>query len=519
MYINKKIDPQSWRKDLPAFEETIKAFHEGKISKKDYKSFSGRYGSYSQRDGKHNMLRLRMTAGSADKNKLNFAADMVKKYGIDLVHFTTCQTIQLHNLNDEATIEIMSDALNHDIVTLGGGGDYPRNVMCSPLSGVDPEETFDVMPYAKAASDYLMHYIDAQKMPRKLKVAFSNSDKNDTHATFRDLGFVAKDNGKFDVYAAGGLGNQPKLGVKVVEDLDPQDILYVIRAMWLMFRQYGNYENRAKARTRFMQETLGGPEKFAEAFRDCLQDVYDKDDLKIPVQKEPMTKKEGNGTVPRKDYRVIAQKQPGLYAVKYHPIGGSPNPEVFIELAKAINEIDDAQLRLAPDETSYIINLTGDEANRIMDITEKDAAKSDFETTISCIGASVCQVGIRDSQSLLKKMVEAAREAGLKEDSLPQMHISGCPSSCGTHQVGSIGFRGFIKMVDKKPMPGFMLFINGEDGLHDEQLGEEVGVMLEDDIPKFIVELGKLVESSQKNYSDFIKENPDAIKTLAQKYI
>lgn len=519
MYSIKKIDPQSWRKDLPAFEETIKAFHEGKVSKKDYKSFSGRFGSYSQRDGKHSMLRLRMTAGEADKNKLNFAAEAVKKYGIDLVHFTTCQTIQLHNLDDEATIEIMSNALNHDIVTLGGGGDYPRNVMCSPLSGVDPEETFDVMPYAKAASEYLMHYIDAQKMPRKLKVAFSNSPKNDTHATFRDLGFVAKENGKFDVYAAGGLGNQPKLGVKVIEDLEPQDILYPIRAMWLLFIEYGNYDNRAKARTRFMQETLGGPEKFAEAFQNCLKEVYEKDDLKIPVQNAPLTAKKGDGSLPRKDYRIIEQKQPGLFAVKYHPIGGSPDPKVFMELAKAINEIEGAVLRLAPDETSYIINLTGDEANRILDITQKDAALSDFETTISCIGASVCQVGIRDSQSLLKKMVEAARAAHIKEDALPQMHISGCPSSCGTHQVGSIGFRGFIKMVDKKPMPGFMLFINGEDELHDEKLGEEVGVMLEDDIPKFIVELGQMVEASQKSYSEFIKENPNAVKDLAQKYI
>lgn len=44
--------------------------------------------------------------------------------------------------------------------------------MCSPLSGVEADEYFDVMPYAEKMADYLVHYIDREKMPRKLKVAF-----------------------------------------------------------------------------------------------------------------------------------------------------------------------------------------------------------------------------------------------------------------------------------------------------------------------------------------------------------
>ena len=40
---------------------------------------------------------------------------------------------------------------------------------------------------------------------RKLKVGFSNGPANETHATFRDLGFVGREDGNFDVYSAGGL--------------------------------------------------------------------------------------------------------------------------------------------------------------------------------------------------------------------------------------------------------------------------------------------------------------------------
>lgn len=109
-----------------------------------------------------------------------------------------------------------------------------------------------------------MNFIKAEKMPRKLKVCFSNSPKNFTHATFRDLGFVANENGKFDVYSAGGLGNNYKMGVKVAENVEPNKILFYIKAMWLTFRTYGNYENRGKARTRYMQEALGGAENYAK---------------------------------------------------------------------------------------------------------------------------------------------------------------------------------------------------------------------------------------------------------------
>ena len=123
---------------------------------------------------------------------------------------------------------------------------------------VEEDEYFDVMPCAKKASDYLLTLVKAEKMPRKLKVCFSSSKKNLPHATFRDLGFAANEKGLFDVYCCGGLGNNPRFGVKVAEDVNPEDVLYYVKAMRDMFLKHGNYENRAKARTRYMVEALGG---------------------------------------------------------------------------------------------------------------------------------------------------------------------------------------------------------------------------------------------------------------------
>ena len=68
-------------------------------------------------------------------------------------------------------------------------------------------------------------------------------------------------------------------------------------------------------------------------------------------------------------------------------------------------------------------------------------------------------------------MIEAEREAGLKDGSLPKIHISGCMSSCGTHQIGEIGFHGSMKGIDKVAHSAFVLHINGSDLQGKEKMG------------------------------------------------
>ena len=511
-----KIKNEVWKKDLGEFKEKTDQFYAGEMDKASYKGFSGRFGSYAQKDGKASMLRLRMAGGRLTKDKMKFIADSIKKYNVNKVHFTTCQTIQLHNMRLEAVYGIMEEALDHDIVTMGGGGDFPRNVMVSPLSGVEKGEYFDVLPYAEAAGEYLMTFIPKKMMPRKLKVCFSNSPANKTHATFRDLGFVARPDGLFDVYSAGGLGNNPRFGLKVAEAVEPSKILYYICAMRETFIAYGNYEQRGKARTRYMQETLG-EEGYKKAYLEKLDEVFasgEKLDLDITVEE---VKKLGDGSV-AKSPRVTAQKQDGLYAVAYHPVGGCPAPEKLGEIYEVIRDMEDVEARVAPDETMYIINLTGTEAEKVLEVTG-DGAETLFETSVSCIGASICQVGIRDSQALLHNCVDAVRKAGVKDGALPQIHISGCPSSCGTHQTGEIGFHGCVKVIDKVPHPAFTLHLNGCDLQGKEQMGEKAGVLLEDDIPKFLVKLGKIVEDSGMNYKEWSQKYPDEIEKAAEEFI
>ena len=528
-----------FKEDLKDFREMTEKFYAKEVSVKDYKGFSGGFGSYEQRGAEASMLRLRMPGGRITKEKLKFLVDAIAAYDVRRVHLTTCQTVQFHDLGMKAVCDIMEQAMEVGIITRGGGGDFPRNVMVSPLSGVEQGEYFDVLPYAERTGDYLMGMIKTVKLPRKLKVGFSNSPANVTHATFRDLGFVAKENGRFDVYSAGGLGNNYKMGVKVAEDVKPEEVLYYVEAMVRTFTTYGNYESRAKSRTRYMQETLG-VEGYKKAYQEKLLEVKAefKDSLltkessvsaeqksnteeSVVNIKEQESQLKNVAAYPQTESaseRVITQKQAGLYAVAYHPVGGMVPAQKFEEIYEGIKNAAKAEVRVAPDETLYIINLNAQQAEKIHKITA-DGAKNLFETSVSCIGSTVCQIGLRDSQGLLASIVEAVEPYHFADGVLPRIHISGCPSSCGTHQIGKMGFRGASKSVNGKAEPAFAFYVNGQDTQGEERFGEEWGVMLATDIPKFFVELGTVISEEKISYEQWYKKNMDTLKNIVEPYL
>lgn len=504
---------ETFRGEIGAFAETIDAFSKGEMDRKTYKGISGGMGSYAQRDPSKHMLRLRMPAGRLTLERLRFLADTVERYGVGRLKLTTCETVQLHDLSAGQVAPVIEAAIEGDILTKGGGGDNPRNVMCSPLSGVQPGEAFDVVPYAEAVTRYLLSICRDIKMPRKLKIAFCNGVDDNVHSSFRDMGFLAQPDGTFALRIAGGLGANHRMGVLVDEAVPADQVLYYVKAMVDTFCAHGNYQNRAKARTRYMQETLG-PEGLKEAYRAAVAAARTAGGLDLDVT-IPTVDKQGDGALD--DPRALPQKQPGLYAVKYHPIGGALPVEQPARLYALLQEMPGAECRIAPNETLYIINLTASEARKVLEATE-DGARTEFEYSVACIGAAVCQQGVRDSQSVIQAAVQAVREAGLPDGALPKICVSGCPSSCGAHQAGAIGFQGCVRMVEKKPLPAFRLFLGGSDTLGEARFGEPVATILERDIPSLLVELGQAAAASGLSWKEWAEDHGETIQAIITKY-
>lgn len=509
--INRELT-QHFIRETKEFEERSAMFEAGQMDRNTFKQISGKFGCYAQRE-KGYMLRLRFPGGRITREDLFFLGEKMKEYAVDLVKLTTCQTIQVHDLDSSQVLSLMRDCLKAGIITRGGGGDGPRNVMADPLSGVDKKEVFDVMPYALAVSNYLISRIPGLHLPRKLKVGFSGSPENLTHVTFRDLGFLAQEDGSFSVYCAGGLGPHPKLGILVAEHARPEEVSLYVSAMLRLFTKYGNYKVRARSRTRYLQDSLGIPQLQAN-YALCLKEAR-KEEKPCPIPSLPKISKQPDGEI--QGLRILEQKQPGLYCVSFHPIGGCLEGKHLMVLCEILKGIPQSELRLSPDGTLYILHLTAKEVPRILEATE-GGAENPFEASVCCIGVPICQHGIGSSQRLLSSIIQRVRRENFPRNTLPSLHISGCPSSCGAHQAAPLGFVGSMLKKEGQLLPAFRLYVNGSAWAFHSRLGEEVALLSERSIPDFLAELGQAISKAQKDFYTWYPEHEKDFYSLVEKY-
>lgn len=504
--------------EIPSFKASGEQFLEGTMSKMDFKKISGGFGVYAHRDGKSFMIRLRILSGVLSKNQLKVVHEIATKYQVELIHLTTRQAIQFHGLSLDDICEVMEEGLSHNIYTRGAGGSYPRNVAMSPLSGVDPEEVFDVVPYAMAVNAYFLKHIITYHLPRKLKVSFSSSTKDASHATVQDLGFVAvKQDGKeyFKVYAGGGLGRNPRKGIVCQELVEPKDVLFVVEALTKLYIDEGDYENHSKARVRHIVEHMG-EEAFITLYKKYLDEAYAVEGLELNIAKSK-TSKIGESQATNHP-AIIPQKQEGLYTYYLHPIGGGLSNEILGKIIEVIEPMEDIQARLSMSEGMYLLNLTGKETQIVADELDVSNSFTHLERSRSCIGVPICQMGILNSQKTLKAIIERFREKEDVKDILPSIYISGCPNSCGVHQIGRIGLVGKKKKLHDAITEMFDVYIDGNCEEGYTQLGENYGDIPAEDVPECLYQLAQLVKDSEIDFTSYIRKEKEKVKTLIASY-
>ena len=238
--------------------------------------------------------------------------------------------------------------------------------------------------------------------------------------------------------------------------------------MWLTFRAYGN-ENRGKrvpgiCRKRSVERKITG-RRIRRSFRRYWHpgEQLDLSREEVMAAAGIKRKAEQNRRWKQRVGRTCAGAETAGTLYGYlHPIGGQPRPETLAALGEMMQTIDGTELRLAPDETAYIINLTGAEAEKILEAT-KETAQTKFETSVKAVSVRRSVRLVHAIRRLCYRRVKAVGEAQIPDGALPQIHISGCPSSCGTHQTGPMGFRGGVRMADGKAQPAFVFYLGGNE--------------------------------------------------------
>lgn len=489
------------------------------ISMLDFKKASGKFGIYAERGGETFMVRIKIPSGVFNNKSISLLQDFIKKYDIKEIHPTTRQAIQLHKLSLDNVLDIFKECVENDLIGYGCGGNFPRNVTSSPLSNVERNEAFDVTPYANYTTDYFLKRIDTYHLPRKVKVGFSNSESNLSNVTLTDLGFLAtiKDNKKyFRVFVAGGLGKSPQVGLELPYMIEPTDVLYYVDALVELFKENGNYENKNKARIRYILQEKGN-EEFLNLYNSYIEKSKDKD-LKVEEAKEITIPDANEGEI-EENNNIIAQKQKDRYTVIIKPIGGIITSQDFNNIVNFIQNTDSKdyiKLIATMEESFYVNNLNCKEALQLLEICKSFNQTKKLGQSLSCIGVPVCQMGIAESQTLLNSIIYHFEKNNLNKDLLPKIHISGCPNSCGRHQVAMIGFAGKRKKVENEVLDAYELSIDGSFEENNTRLGKSIGDILAKDIPMFLEEVYNNLDTKNIDFINF-KDTQD-FKQLCEKY-
>ncbi len=518
--------PEYKDKYIEDFKRNVAEYIEKGESEFPFKPFGAMMGVYMERSGTTFMVRPRSPGGWINLEQLKALSKVANKYGKRHMRFTTRQDIQLHKTKVEDTLKIIDELSKVNLYSVGTGGNTVRNVACSPLSGVEKGEIFDVTPFALEATNYIVKDEHSIKMPRKLKLSFSNSVRDTGNATFADLGFIAKTkDGKegFTVLIGGGFGGGSRLSLKLDDFIDPADILYYVDAIKDFFYYEGDRENKARARLRHLVKKYG-EDGFKEKYDGYLKESFKKD-LKLDLE-ELKTKyiEDQNTTVGNKikneNKLIEPTKYDGIYSVYIHPRRARIDTIDLNKVTKFIDQLEySVTIRLTPTQGFVVRGLTGNDSERLLEVIKDFTSPYDIDNSLVCVGADTCRTGIGSSQKLFQSIMMKFKNAPDDiKNQIPKLYVSGCPSSCGQHLRGEIGFSGKLKRVDGESISVYAIYFGGRVG-EDAKLGTRYGDIPAKEIPKFLYELAVLKKNSgYDDFQEFFEAREEEVLGLVEKY-
>jgi sulfite reductase (ferredoxin) len=539
--------PADVAREIEIYEIQLDRFQAGQVEEATFTEFRLRRGVYGQRDDRSQMIRVKIPFGGLTAAQLEMLADVAEEFSDNIIHITTRQDVQYHYVDINTTAELMRRLASVDITTKEACGNVVRNVTACPLSGVCQDETFDVTPYSKALSAFLLGHPDAENFGRKFKIAFSGCEEHACGlANMHDIGAVAavkEVDGEvkrgFKLYVGGGLGAVPHQA-KVFDDfVSAEELLPISQSICRVFTRLGERRNRNKARLKFViakhgieefrklvledRETLRHDPRWT-AYLDNL-DAYDESPLKPPTQLNGTTKPDGFEEWYQSNVQL--QSQPGYAFVTITLPLGDITADQTRALADISRKYVKDTIRATVEQNIVLrwVTMTDLPAlyRELKAIGLGDPGAESMVDITACPGTDSCKLGVSSSRGLAAHLRSYFIETGVQNEIKDfRIKISGCPNSCGQHHIANIGFFGSSKRVGGHIAPVYLVLLGGHMIENASSYGLATGKIHANYIPAFIEELtGKYVDEKQddETFTDYVARlGKVEIKSILSQY-
>ena len=569
--------PEVLSREIDIFETEIALRKQGKMDERLFAETRLRRGAYGQRydngqrhDGKKvqqmaypsgdltkgpmtlwdapGMQRIKIPGGGLNAAQLETMAELAEEYSDGIAHVTTRQDFQLHYVHIDDTPSLMRRLAAAGITTREACGNTVRNVTACPYAGVCPDEVFDVTPYSRALSNFLLGHPDCQNFGRKFKPAFSGCTQHACGLTnMHDLGLIAVRRGEngtqklgFEMYVGGGLGTVPYQAKLFDSFIPPEELLPLAQAIARVFAKHGEKKNRNRARIKFLVHDLG-IEKFRELVLEERENLpFDPrwtEYIKEAVQAEESPLRSA-GELPTLvsitasdnfsrwlKTNTRAQKQAGYVTATVALPLGDITANQLRSLADIVRRFTKETIRTTVEQNFVIRWVSKSDLPELYKALDAaglgDPGAGTIVDITACPGTDTCKLGISSSRGLAAELRKDLAEKSFQMDEAVQnLHIkvSGCFNSCGQHHVADLGFYGVSRKVAGYAVPHFQVVLGGEWEHNAGSYGLPVAAVPSKNIPQVVARLTGRYAAGRtpgETFKDFIKRIGKAeLKTM-----
>ena len=462
-------------KDILDLEKKIYAFKNGLIGEEKFRSLRLARGVYGQRQHGVQMVRIKIPLGRFTARQLIRIADVSETYSTGNLHITTRQDIQIHYVSLDKTPELWAELEKDEITLREACGNTVRNITASIFAGIDPEEAFDVTPYANQFFHYFLRNPICQDLGRKIKVAFSSSASDTAYTYFHDLGFIPvieNDVKGFRMLLGGGIGAQPRSADILFDFIPAEQIIPMSEAVIRVFDRYGERVKRNKARLKFLIKEVG-LEQFMQWVNLELNNqsapLLNESDVAHFSQPNLFALSNPTDLLFEKWFKtnVFKQKQSGLFAVGIPIENGNISSHKARILADIIKIYAGDDSRFTVSQSILLRHIPEENISALyLALKEIGLATPGFERIndiTACPGTDTCNLGIGSSMGLaseLKRVIEEEFEDLITDYQLT-IKISGCMNACGQHTIANIGFQGMTIQQGNQIAPATQVLLGG----------------------------------------------------------
>jgi len=500
IYHYDQLDREFLAERVADFRDQVARRISGALSEDEFRPLRLMNGLYLQLHAY--MLRVAIPYGVLSSPQLRQLGYIARTYDRGYGHFTTRQNIQYNWPKLVETPDILQALADVDMHAIQTSGNCIRNITTDEFAGAAADELVDPRVYAEILRQWSTRHPEFTYLPRKFKIAIVGAPLDRAAIKFHDIGLIAKRNEQgeigFEVYAGGGLGRTPIVGMKLRDFLPQSEFLSYMEAILRTYNALGERDNIYRARIKILVREMG------QEFIDLVEREYAiLPHQKYRIEPEVVAAIGANFAPPEFDAQAgvslmkkhVAQnphfaawvsrnthphREPGYISavISLKPLGGVPG-DATADQMDLIADLADlyafSEIRVSHVQNLVLPHVRQDDLFTVW----QELVKGDLGTPniglitdiITCPGLDFCALAnarsIPLAQRIAERFASLERQVDIGE---VFVNISGCINACGHHHVGHIGILG----VDKRGEEFYQITLGGS-ATNDATVGDIIG--------------------------------------------